>query len=223
MATLAAKGSKWKPLCERAWFTAVQLCTLSKASPLCPSSKTNISKTVHQAPSENAAHELQVAVRSLRLGQVLGQIDAPSSKFEVGEHVTASGDAAASLQLQITAVLNPLSSGAQRIAPVLDFLRSTLGPHIQVLLPFQGLLPYVSPYSSLFSFAGPFDPVPFYLAARWHVASVSVLPAFVQAEDGCQCQLHQHATRPLPGETRIFRLKWYELLLRCPGEAGRQI
>ena len=76
---------------------------------------------------------MQVAARSLRLSQVLGQINAPSSRFEVGAMNMASvSTSSTDLQLQITAVLNPLSSGAQRIAPVLDFLRSTLRPNIQV-------------------------------------------------------------------------------------------
>lgn len=112
-------------------------------------SNTNIA-TVQEAPSKDAAHKLQVAARSLRLGQVLGQIDAPSSKFEIGERIMASGDAAASLQLQITAVLNPLSSGAQRIAPVLEFLRSTLKPHIKVLVSFSGLLPSALPLPAIY-------------------------------------------------------------------------
>ena len=66
------------------------------------------------------------------MSQLLEQIDAPSLVFETGLRNGSSEDAGEGPQLHIVAILNPLSAGAQRIAPVLEFLRSSLQPHIQV-------------------------------------------------------------------------------------------
>jgi UDP-glucose:glycoprotein glucosyltransferase len=48
-------------------------------------------------------------------------------------HLAAPGDDGAS-PLLVQAVLNPLSQGAQRLAPLLSFLRSVLGAEVDLLL-----------------------------------------------------------------------------------------